>query len=90
MDGNTDSLAEAIARVAQLEHALATRIVVEQAKGMLAERYGLTPTAAFELIRRAARSNNLRVRAVCLDVLAAKETPAPILEVLAREAPPPR
>ena len=37
-------------RAEQLQHALESRIVVEQAKGMLAERYSLTPDEAYELI----------------------------------------
>lgn len=39
----------------QLQHALDSRVVVEQAKGAIAARLGLTPDAAFELMRRYAR-----------------------------------
>jgi hypothetical protein len=69
-------------RVAQLQHALTSRIVVEQAKGMLAERYSLTPDEAFELIRLAARSNGIKVHSLSNSVLdSPRETPAVILDL---------
>ena len=34
-------------RRAQLEHALQSRVAIEQAKGVVAERYGLEPEDAF-------------------------------------------
>ena len=40
---------------AQLRTALSSRIVIEQAKGILAERHLLVPDQAFEPLRRAAR-----------------------------------
>ena len=46
---------------AQLEHALSSRVVIEQAKGILAERLGLGLDAAFALMRRTARSRRQRV-----------------------------
>ena len=47
--------------VAQLEHALASRVRVEQAIGVLAERHRLRPREAFDLLRQAARSRGSRV-----------------------------
>jgi hypothetical protein len=82
MDGDALPTAEVDARVAQLQHALTSRIVVEQAKGMLAERYSLTPDEAFELIRLAARSNGLKVHALSNSVVTSpRETPAIILDL---------
>ncbi|MDQ1462724.1 MAG: hypothetical protein QOI08_4208, partial [Actinomycetota bacterium] len=49
MDGDGIPTTNVDVRVAQLQHALTSRIVVEQAKGMLAERYTLTPEEAYEL-----------------------------------------
>lgn len=48
----------------QLQHALASRIVVEQAKGVIAHAHRTTPDAAFELIRAHARRNRVTVHAV--------------------------
>ena len=42
--------------VGQLEHALAARVSIERAIGVLAERHGTTPRDAFEDLRRRARS----------------------------------
>ena len=84
MDGNGYPTTSVDARVAQLQHALTSRIVVEQAKGMLAERYSLTPEDAYELIRLAARSNGLKVHAISSSVLdSPRKTPAPILDLMA-------
>lgn len=45
----------------QLQTALESRIVIEQAKGMLAERWQVSLEEAFERLRRYARSHNLRI-----------------------------
>jgi GAF domain-containing protein len=53
----------------QLAHALNSRIVIEQAKGMVAERLSLEMPSAFEVLRRYARSNNLRLADIATDVI---------------------
>ena len=62
-------------RNAQLETALETRIVIEQAKGMLAERLRVSPDEAFQTLRRAARSNRVKLHALAAAVVASRETP---------------
>jgi hypothetical protein len=61
--------------VAQLEHALASRVRVEQAIGVLAERYRLHPREAFDLLRGAARSRGSRVTDLAQDVVASAANP---------------
>ena len=62
--------------VSQLEHALASRVVVEQAIGVIAERQRLAPRAAFERLRRVARSRGKRVHDVARLVVASVNDPA--------------
>lgn len=55
---------EAEAHAAQLQTALETRVVIEQAKGYLAGRDKMDPEAAFELMRQYARSHHVAIREV--------------------------
>jgi hypothetical protein len=48
-------LRESARAAAQLQHALDTRVLIEQAKGATAARLGITPEAAFDLLRAYAR-----------------------------------
>jgi hypothetical protein len=63
------------ATVGQLEHALLTRIRVEQAIGVLAERHRIKPRQAFEQLRDAARSRGRRVIDIAGDVVASATNP---------------
>ena len=45
----------------QLQVALTSRIVIEQAKGAVAQTFGVTVEQAFEMLRRHARSRHLRL-----------------------------
>jgi hypothetical protein len=55
--------------VAQLEHALAARVSIERAIGVLAERHGTTPREAFEELRRRARSQGRPAQELASEVL---------------------
>jgi hypothetical protein len=68
-------------RRAQLERALQSRVVIEQAKGIVAERYGLDVDEAFELIRRASRSNRVKLQDLVRRVRPGEPLP-PELEAL--------
>lgn len=57
------------ARAEQLQRALNSRVLIEQAKGVIAERDDMAPRAAFDLLRRHARSTNRRLRDVSHDLI---------------------
>jgi AmiR/NasT family two-component response regulator len=50
--------------VAQLQTALDSRVVIEQAKGMIPTANGVSVDEAFGLLRRYARNKSLRLRVV--------------------------
>jgi len=67
----------------QLQHALNSRIVIEQAKGIVAERLGLDLDQAFSTLRNHARRHNLRLVSLARDVIdgelaAGSLDPAPV------------
>lgn len=56
--------------VGQLQRALDSRVVIEQAKGAVSARLGVTPNEAFELLRSYSRSRSRPLAGVAADVLA--------------------
>jgi hypothetical protein len=62
-------------KVGQLQRALDSRVVIEQAKGSVAARLGITPSEAFELMRGHARRNNLKLADVCAEAIRGDLTP---------------
>ena len=70
-------------RRAQLEHALESRIMIEQAKGIVAERYGLDVDEAFRLIRHAARSNRMKLYDLVQAIRPGRETPPELAALIA-------
>ena len=62
-------------RAAQLQHALDSRVVIEQAKGVLVERHALDPDEAFQVLRRGARSNRMRIHDLAARVVSSREAP---------------
>lgn len=65
-------------RAGQLQQALESRIQIEQAKGVLAERYGVTVEEAFRILRRSARSNRMRLHELAARVVESPVTPEEI------------
>jgi GAF domain-containing protein len=61
----------------QLEEALASRAVIERAKGVVMATEGGDPEAAFEHLRRTSQRTNRKVRDVAQAVLAGAETSTP-------------
>jgi AmiR/NasT family two-component response regulator len=69
-------------RCAQLQEALDSRVVIEQAKGILAERLDIEPDRAFELLRLSARSHRILLRDLAQQVVAEWQTPEQISALL--------
>jgi response regulator NasT len=65
------------ARVAELEEQLATRKVVERAKGVLMRRHGLSEEEAYLRLQRASRNSRRPLRAVAEAVLAGADPESP-------------
>jgi len=55
---------------AQLQQALESRIIIEQAKGITAQQHEVSIDKAYQLIRRHARSNNASLRVVAEAIVA--------------------
>jgi hypothetical protein len=71
--------------IGQLERALAVRIRVEQAIGVLAERHRIRPRQAFEQLRSVARGRGQRVIDIAGEVIASATNPLlPLPEELCR------
>ena len=63
----------------QLQHALNSRVVIEQAKGIVAERNGLNMDQSFATLRSHARIHNLRLSDVARDVVSGTLTAAALM-----------
>lgn len=61
---STQSLAE------QLQTALNSRVIIEQAKGLMAGRHGMTPDEAFEVMRSYARGQRTKIQEIARVVVA--------------------
>jgi GAF domain-containing protein len=53
----------------QLQGALSSRAIIEQAKGVLIGQQGLSPRAAYEQLRAQARSQRRKLTALCADIV---------------------
>jgi transcriptional regulator with GAF, ATPase, and Fis domain len=63
----------------QLQTALNSRIIVEQAKGVLAERHGINPSDAFTLLRDYARNRGQRLTELAAAVVDGSATATELL-----------
>jgi transcriptional regulator with GAF, ATPase, and Fis domain len=73
------SLMHAELLAAQLQTALNSRVAIEQAKGVLAERRGVGVDEAFTLLRAHARNHQLRLSDLARDVADGSSTDAELL-----------
>lgn len=81
-----ERIAELEEKVGQLEQALDSRVRIEQAKGILAERLAIGVEEAFELLRYAARSHRLKLHDVAGRVIDERTTPMPVVVAIARSS----
>jgi AmiR/NasT family two-component response regulator len=90
---SAEPLIETVDRLVELEHensqlriALESRIVIEQAKGILRERLGLEIDDAFALLRDAARSSRSNLHELAARVVTDPTTPGAVAAALGRQA----
>jgi PAS domain S-box-containing protein len=69
-------------KVGQLETALLSRVVIEQAKGVIAGRHGLDLSEAFEVIRSAARSERIKLHDLSRSIVESATTPPAVARQL--------
>jgi AmiR/NasT family two-component response regulator len=67
-----DPTAFLLERTIQLQTALDSRILIEQAKGIVAERESITPEQAFDKIRRQARSRRMKLHDVSAEIISTR------------------
>jgi ANTAR domain len=88
-----DEVTRLRASVRQLEHALVSRVIVEQAIGVLSERWRVAPRDAFERLRRVTRSHGLRIHDLAQRVIDSSTDPdvplpAELKQLATVDAPP--
>lgn len=86
--GLADDAARLRVTVTQLEHALVSRVRVEQAIGIVAERRRVPPKEAFGMLRSSARATGTRIAE--LAALVVDSTTNPLLALPEELARPPR
>lgn len=68
-------LAGARAVAGQMEQAMASRAVIEQAKGVIMARHGVDEMVAFELLRRQSQEQNLKLRVLASRLVSEVRSP---------------
>ena len=69
-----DEVLEFHDKVRELREALDSRVIIEQAKGVLAQQRGVSLDTAFEILRHRAREQRRSLAAVCAETVAMVET----------------
>jgi AmiR/NasT family two-component response regulator len=54
---------------AQMEQAMASRAVIEQAKGVIMGRHAIDETQAFEVLRRHSQNRNIKLRTLAAEIV---------------------
>ena len=71
-------------RATQLQSALDSRVAIEQAVGMLAERFDVSVAHAYDLLRRAARDSRRELRSLAAEVTRGRVSPDEVTAARAR------
>ncbi len=66
---NAAVLDGALAEVQQMQAAMASRAVIEQAKGIIMAKRGCTPEEAFDALRQVSNDSNLKLRDIAVDLV---------------------
>ena len=74
---NAEGAARTREELAQLQVAMASRATIEQAKGMLMERYKITHEQAFNVLTRASQTTNVKLRDVAAHLVQTGNLPGP-------------
>ncbi len=72
---NADCYARVSEEAHNLRQAMQSRAVIEQAKGILMERFKLTSDQAFDVLTRASQESNVKLREVARRLVETGETP---------------
>jgi hypothetical protein len=75
LDQPNDATAFLLERTIQLQTALDSRVVIEQAKGILAERESITLDKAFQKMRDQARSRRMKLHHLAADIVSTVSGP---------------
>lgn len=73
---NQEAYASLVAEVAQLRQALGSRVVIEQAKGIVMAERGCGPRDAFEILREVSGNANIKLRDLAAELVATVQRPA--------------
>ncbi|KAA0935165.1 GAF and ANTAR domain-containing protein [Streptomyces apricus] len=75
--GHRDLLRDAVNRGDQLQNALNSRVVIEQAKGILVERFDCDLKEAFDRLRGHARTNRIKLAELAAQIVASPSDSPP-------------